>query len=128
MASRRRVRKRRTSRTSRGRQSDRGQLPQTEGVLRRVAQLVIVEVGEDVAPLRAPSLDPLRPLAEHVVFVVRGITAAGAMKAQVDEVRRNREVRRPVRRLPRDECDVPLAQKGKHLLREPGAIAWLERL
>src|SRR5207249_3294504 len=123
-----RTRKRRTTQMSRARQSGRGQLPQAERVLRRIAPLVIVEVGEDVARLRAPSFDPLRPLAERVVFVVRGIAAAGAVKAQVDEVCRHCQMRRPVRRLPCDERDVPPTKEGERLRREPGAIAGLERV
>src|SRR5438552_4085268 len=121
-----RTRKRRTTQMSRARQSGRGQLPQAERVLRRIAPLVIVEVGEDVARLRAPSFDPLRPLAERVIFVVRGIAAAGAMKAQVDEVRRHRQMRRPVRRFPCDERDVPPTKEGERLRRKPRRIAWLE--
>src|SRR6266513_3232353 len=124
----RRTRNRRTCRMCRTRRLLRRELSQAEGVLRRVAQLVVVEVGEDVASLGAPAPDAAGPLAKGIVVVVRGVAAPRPMESQIDGVRGHREVRRPVRRLSRDERDVSAAQEGERLVREPGGIAWLERV
>src|SRR2546423_12524566 len=110
------------------RQSTRGQLPQAKRVLRRVAHLVVVKVGEDVASLGAPSLDALGPLAKRVIGVLRRVQALGPMKAEVDEVARDRYMRGPARRVADNECDVPAPQERERILAEPRGVAWLERV
>src|SRR5256886_17077608 len=95
------------------------QLPEAKGVLWRVAHLIVVEVGEDVASLGTPSLDALGPLAKRVVGVLRRVEALGPVKAEIDEVARHRDVRGPARRVADDQCDVPALEKRERVLAEP---------
>src|SRR5439155_21545444 len=105
-----------------------GELPQAQRVLRRVAQLVVVEVREDVEPVAAPGADPLRPLTEHPVVVIRRVPPARSVEAQVHEVRRDRRMGRPVRRLADDESDLPSPQERERLVAEPRRVTRLERV
>src|SRR5256886_3164396 len=118
----------RTRRISPARQSARCELPEAEGVLRRVAHLVVVEIGKNVAALGAPSLDAVRPVAKRIVGVLRRIEAFGSMKAEVDEVARYRDVPGPSRRVADDQRDVVAPQERERVLAEPRRIARLDRV
>lgn len=86
-------------------------IAQPDGVARRMAAAVVVEIGEDVRPAGARIRQPVRPLVKPLIGVTPRIFARAVMKPHVDE----------------RSDDHPLRGRSLHVVQTQGDVVLLEQ-
>src|SRR6185312_13899757 len=88
---------------------------QRAGVRRRPDFGVVIEIDEDIEPLRGPAPHPPGPAGERRRIVTAGIELRRSMQAKVDKVGGRHVEARPFRRIGDHQRHAPAAQQLRHL-------------